>query len=118
MTFPLPDPMRRALDLASHAADMGEVPVGAVVMRDGAIVATSANAMRGGCDPTAHAEIVAIRAAAQALGTQAFPLMSVKPQSASLAGHKVQVKGVLTRQKTVERINVMSLDSVGPTCGG
>ena len=56
--------------------------------------------------------------AAQALGTQAFPLMSVKPQSASLAGHKVQVKGVLTRQKTVERINVMSLDSVGPTCGG
>ena len=56
--------------------------------------------------------------AAQALGTQTFPLMSVKPQSASLAGHKVQVKGVLTRQKTVERINVMSLDSVGPTCGG
>jgi hypothetical protein len=44
--------------------------------------------------------------------------MSVKPQSASLAGHKVQVKGVLTRQKTVERINVMPLDSVGPTCGG
>ena len=69
MTFPLPDPMRRALDLASRAADMGEVPVGAVVMRDGAVVATSANAMRGGCDPTAHAEIVAIRAAAQALGT-------------------------------------------------
>ena len=56
--------------------------------------------------------------AAQALGTQTFPLMSVKPQSASLAGHKVQVKGVLTRQKTVERINVMSLDSVAPTCGG
>jgi quinoprotein glucose dehydrogenase len=56
--------------------------------------------------------------AAQALGTQTFPLMSVKPQGASLAGHKVQVKGVLTRQKTLERINVMSLDSVGPTCGG
>jgi mono/diheme cytochrome c family protein len=56
--------------------------------------------------------------AGQALGTQAFPLMSVKPQSASLAGHKVQVKGVLTRQKTLERINVMSLDSVAPTCGG
>jgi len=56
--------------------------------------------------------------AAQALGTQAFPLMSVTPQSASLAGHKVQVKGVLTRQKTLERINVMSLDSVASTCGG
>ena len=56
--------------------------------------------------------------AAQALGTQTFPLTSVKPQSVSLAGHKVQVKGVLTRQKTLERINVMSLDSVAPTCGG
>jgi quinoprotein glucose dehydrogenase len=56
--------------------------------------------------------------AAQPLGTQTFPLMSVKPQSVSLAGQKVQVKGVLTRQKTVERINVMSLDAVGPACGG
>jgi mono/diheme cytochrome c family protein len=57
-------------------------------------------------------------AAAQPLGTQSFPLMSVSEKSASLAGHKVQVKGVLTRQRTVERINVMSLDSVAPTCGG
>jgi len=56
--------------------------------------------------------------AAQALGAQSFPLMSVKAQSASLAGHKVQVKGVLTRQGSLERINVMSLESVGPTCGG
>ena len=56
--------------------------------------------------------------AAQALGEQAFPLTSVKAQSASLAGHKVQVKGVLTRQGTVERINVMTLDSVAPACGG
>ena len=56
--------------------------------------------------------------AGQPLGTQTFPLMSVTAQSASLAGTKVQVKGVLTRQGTVERINVMSLDSVGPTCGG
>lgn len=56
--------------------------------------------------------------AAQTLGTQTYPLMSVKPQSPSLAGHKVQVKGVLTRQKTLERINVMALDSVGPACGG
>jgi hypothetical protein len=56
--------------------------------------------------------------AAQALGTQTFPLLSVTPQSASLAGHKVQVKGVLNRQNKLERINVMSLDSVGATCGG
>ncbi|SFS02966.1 nucleoside deaminase [Sphingomonas jatrophae] len=69
MAFPLPLPMRRALDLANAAAAAGEVPVGAVVMRGDALVATSANAMRGGNDPTAHAEIVAIRAAAAALGT-------------------------------------------------
>ena len=69
MAFPLPLPMRRALDLAADAAQRGEVPVGAVVMRGGDLVATSANAMRGTADPTAHAEIVALRAAAAALGT-------------------------------------------------
>ena len=52
------------------------------------------------------------------LGTQTFPLLSVTPQGASLAGHKVQVKGVLNRQNAIERINVMSLESVAPTCGG
>jgi len=67
MPFPLPAPMRRALDLARAAAAAGEVPVGAVIVRDGAIVATSANAMRTDHDPTAHAEIVAIRRAAAAL---------------------------------------------------
>lgn len=67
MAFPLPDPMRRALDLARAAAAAGEVPVGAVVTRAGEVVATSANAMRAALDPTAHAEIVAIRAAAAAL---------------------------------------------------
>ena len=56
--------------------------------------------------------------AAQPLGTQTFPLLSVTAQGASYAGHKVQVKGVLTRQNTIERINVMSLESVAPTCGG
>ena len=55
---------------------------------------------------------------AQALGAQSFPLLSVTAQGASLAGHKVQVKGVLNRQNKVERINVMSLDSVGSSCGG
>jgi tRNA(Arg) A34 adenosine deaminase TadA len=59
--------MRLALDLAAQAAESGEVPVGAVVTRDGAIVATSANMMIGGIDPTAHAEMVAIRRAAAAL---------------------------------------------------
>jgi len=67
MGFPLPSPMRLALDCARAAAAAGEVPVGAVVTRGGAVVATSANAMRGGCDPTAHAEMLAIRRAAEAL---------------------------------------------------
>ena len=61
--------MRRALDSAKQAAADGEVPVGAVVMRDGQVIATGANATRSGTDPTAHAEIVAIRAACVALGT-------------------------------------------------
>jgi tRNA(Arg) A34 adenosine deaminase TadA len=61
--------MRLALDLAADAARSGEVPVGAVVSRDGVVIATSANAMRGNRDPTAHAEIVAIRRAAEALAS-------------------------------------------------
>ena len=60
--------MRRALHLAAEAASAGEVPVGAVVTRDGEIVAEARNAMRGSLDPTAHAEMVAIRAAAVAVG--------------------------------------------------
>src|SRR5688572_18111983 len=68
MAFPLPPPMRRALELAAEAAAAGEVPVGAVVTRDGAVIAEARNAMRGSLDPTAHAEMVAIRAAAERLG--------------------------------------------------
>jgi tRNA(Arg) A34 adenosine deaminase TadA len=60
--------MRRALDLAAEAAAAGEVPVGAVVTRDGIIIAETRNDMRGGVDPTAHAEMVAIRRAAEHLG--------------------------------------------------
>jgi tRNA(Arg) A34 adenosine deaminase TadA len=68
MAFPLPPPMRRALDLAAEAAAAGEVPVGAVVTLGDEIVAETRNAMRGSSDPTAHAEMDAIRAAAAALG--------------------------------------------------
>ncbi|MBB5699012.1 tRNA(adenine34) deaminase [Sphingomonas yantingensis] len=66
--FPLPPAMRAALDAAAAAGQAGEVPVGAVVTLGERIVATGANAPRGLSDPTAHAEIVAIRAAALALG--------------------------------------------------
>ena len=69
MVFPLPPPMRRALDLAREAAAAGEVPVGAVVTLDDAIIAEARNAMRGSSDPTAHAEMATIRAAAAHLGT-------------------------------------------------
>jgi len=69
MSFPLPSPMRRALDLAAQAAAEGEVPVGAVVTRGEEIIAESRNDMRGSNDPTAHAEMEAIRAAAARLGT-------------------------------------------------
>jgi tRNA(Arg) A34 adenosine deaminase TadA len=68
MGFPLPSPMRRALELAREAAEAGEVPVGAVVTCNDAIVAEARNAMRGSSDPTAHAEMVAIRAAGERLG--------------------------------------------------
>jgi len=58
------DFMRRALKLASRAADEGEVPVGAVVVRDGKIVGEGWNRPIAAADPTAHAEIQALRAAA------------------------------------------------------
>jgi len=61
--------MRLALDEAAAAARDGEVPVGAVVTRDGAVLALARNRMRETDDPTAHAEMVAIRAAAGKLGT-------------------------------------------------
>lgn len=69
MAFPLPSPMRRALELARDAAEAGEVPVGAVVTCGHEIIAEARNAMRGTSDPTGHAEMVAIRAAAAKLGT-------------------------------------------------
>ena len=69
MSFALPQPMRRALDLAAQAAAADEVPVGAVVTFAGDIIAESRNGMRGSNDPTAHAEMQAIRMAAAKLGT-------------------------------------------------
>jgi len=59
-----------ALEQARQAAGEGEVPVGAVVVKNGAIIATGRNAPRGKHDPTAHAEIEAIRAAAARLGNE------------------------------------------------
>ena len=68
MAFPLPDPMRRALALAECAAAEGEVPVGAVIVRNGEVLGEGANAPRRLSDPTAHAEMIAIRVAAGRIG--------------------------------------------------
>ena len=67
-TWPLPAPMERALDAARDAASAGEVPVGAVVIKGEEIIAVAANATRSPPDPTGHAEMRAIRMAADALG--------------------------------------------------
>jgi tRNA(adenine34) deaminase len=69
MSFPLPAPMQRALALAAEAARDGEVPVGAVVARDGRIIGEGVNRTRRDLDPSAHAEIVAIRAACLTTGS-------------------------------------------------
>ena len=66
--FPMPAPMRRALDLARQAEAAGEVPIGAVVTRGGVIVGEGENRNRRDLDPTAHAEMVAIRAASATIG--------------------------------------------------
>jgi tRNA(adenine34) deaminase len=69
MAFPLPEPMRLALDEAQAAARAGEVPVGAVVIQGGKVIAAARNAMRTSNDPTAHAEMMAVREAGRVLGT-------------------------------------------------
>ncbi len=68
--WPLPQPMQDALAQASIAAQSGEVPVGAVITRGGEVIAAAHNAPREDHDPTAHAEILAIREAAKALGRE------------------------------------------------
>ena len=60
--------MRAALELAAQAGDSGEVPVGALVVQDGRIVGRGYNTPIAASDPTAHAEIVALRDAACSLG--------------------------------------------------
>ena len=65
--------MRLALEQARLAAEAGEVPIGAVVVVEGRVVGTGFNRPIAGVDPTAHAEILALRAAARALGNYRLP---------------------------------------------
>ena len=66
----LPEPMARALELAREAEAAGEVPIGAVVVKDGRVVGEGRNTPRADHDPTAHAEILALRDAAKNLANE------------------------------------------------
>jgi tRNA(adenine34) deaminase len=68
--WPLPEPMQLALELARQGVVAGEVPIGAVVVKDGEVIARAHNQPRGLRDPTAHAEVLAIREAARVLGNE------------------------------------------------
>ncbi len=68
MTEPHARWMALAIEQAEQAAAAGEVPIGAVVVRDGGVLAAAGNAPIARLDPTAHAEVLALRAAAQRLG--------------------------------------------------
>lgn len=65
--------MLQAISQAHNAWALGEVPVGAVIVKDGEIIATGFNQPIGNHDPTAHAEIMALRAAASILGNYRLP---------------------------------------------
>ncbi len=87
--------MHLAIEQAQAAATRGEVPVGAVVVLEGHVVAAAGNRTIADCDPTAHAEIVALRAAASAIGnhrlTGAALYVTIEP-CAMCAGALVQAR--------------------------
>src|SRR5258707_145012 len=73
--------MRAALDLAAEAAAKGEVPVGAVVVKDGAIIGRGFNRPITTSDPTAHAQIVALREAVAAAAADGMPALAITDAS-------------------------------------
>jgi tRNA(adenine34) deaminase len=87
--------MRHALDAAREAQKRGEVPVGTCIVRDGKLLSVSGNRTRTDCDPTAHAEIVALRDASQIAGnyrlTNADVFSTIEP-CAMCAGALIQAR--------------------------
>ena len=87
--------MHQAIEQARAAAVRGEVPVGAIVVLEGRIVSAAGNRTIADCDPTAHAEIIALRAAASAVGnyrlTGAALYVTIEP-CAMCAGALVQAR--------------------------
>lgn len=69
--------MRRALELAEIAGERGEVPVGAVLVYEGKIIGEGGNRPIGNCDPSAHAEIIALRRAAEQRRNYRLPQTSL-----------------------------------------
>jgi tRNA(adenine34) deaminase len=65
--------MQQAFELAKHAQQQGEVPIGAVIVANGELIAEGWNQPISQCDPTAHAEVVALRAAAKQLNNYRMP---------------------------------------------
>lgn len=87
--------MRRAIRLARYAEHTGEVPIAAVVVQDGRIISAATNSPITSCDPTAHAEIVAMRRAARQLKNYRLPgtvlYVTLEP-CAMCAGAMVQAR--------------------------
>jgi tRNA(adenine34) deaminase len=87
--------MRKALDAAREAQTRGEVPVGTCIVSDGTLLSVSGNRTRTDCDPTAHAEIVALRDASRIAGNYrltGFDIYSTIEPCAMCAGALIQAR--------------------------
>jgi tRNA(adenine34) deaminase len=104
--------MQAALAEARFAADAGEVPIGAVVIHEGAIIARCQNRVLRDVDPTAHAEIVALRAAAEVLGNYRLAgctlFVTLEP-CAMCAGAMIHAR--------IDRLVFAAADPKGGACG-
>lgn len=104
--------MQAALEEAKKAAALGEIPIGAVIVRDGAVIACGHNETETRKDPTAHAEMIAIRAAAKALGgwrlTECQMFVTAEPCS-MCAGAIVWAR--------IEKLYIGTMDPKSGACG-
>lgn len=104
--------MQLAFEEAKKAAAMGEVPVGAVIVKDGEVIAAGHNLTESAKDPTAHAEIIAIRAAAAKLGGWRLPgcQMYVTTEPCSMCAGAI----VWAR---IEKLYIGTMDPKSGACG-
>jgi len=104
--------MQLAFEEAKKAAAMGEVPVGAVIVKDGEVIAAGHNLTESAKDPTAHAEMIAIRAAAAKLGGWRLPgcQMYVTTEPCSMCAGAI----VWAR---IEKLYIGTMDPKSGACG-